>query len=46
MAKMAHVGFVLIMFIGKIPLMSSYNVEKGKGCQVGIFCSNAQFQTN
>lgn len=31
MAKMAHVGFVIIMFIGKIPFMSSHNMEKGKG---------------
>jgi hypothetical protein len=31
MAKMVHVGFVLIIFTKKIPLMSSYGVEKGKG---------------
>jgi hypothetical protein len=31
MAKMACVGFVFIMFTGKIPFMSSHNMEKGKG---------------
>jgi hypothetical protein len=31
MAKMAHVGFILIIFIRKIPFVSSCDVEKGKG---------------
>jgi hypothetical protein len=31
MGDMAHVGFVFIIFTGKIPLMSSCEVEKGKG---------------
>ncbi len=34
---MVHMGFVLIIFTRKIPLMSSYDVEKGKGT-----CNNSE----